>query len=125
MPISFPLLTTGSFLILFLSINLEADSTSASSPIVIKGPDITSLASITFKSLSTSIRLFIASLSVIIPFGLSPSITITEPILNLTIFCTASLSFESGLTVLIFLLITSLTKTKEDISSNSFRQCTH
>jgi len=110
MPASLPLFMTGSFLTFFFAISLAASSMLSVSLIVITGLVMICLAVRVSGAKHCSTKRWRMSRSVMMPTALSPCTTIMEPMLNLFIVATTSLTVVSGRTTRTSFDITSLTR---------------
>ena len=116
MPTSFWLFMTGSLLTLFLTISLAASSILAVSMMVNTGLVMTCLAVRVSGARHGSTNLLRMSRSVMMPTGLSPCTTTMEPMSNLFMVATTSLTLVSGRTTLTSFDMMSLTRTMPAIS---------
>jgi len=115
-PTSLPLFMTGSFLTLFLAISLAVSSMLAVSLMVSTGLVMICLAVRVSGARHGSTNLLRMSRSVMMPTGLSPCTTTMEPMSNLFMVATTSLTLVSGRTTLTSFDMTSLTRTIPAIS---------
>lgn len=110
MPTILLLFVTGRRLILFLAMSFAASSIVVFSFIVVTGLVMICLAVRVSGARHCSTSLLRMSRSVMMPTGLSAWVTIIEPMLNLFIVATTSLTVVSGRTTRTSLDITSLTR---------------
>lgn len=115
-PTNLPLFMTGSLFTLFLAISLAVSSMLAVSLVVSTGLDMICLAVRVSGARHGSTNLLRMSRSVMMPTGLSPCTTTMEPMSNLFMVATTSLTLVSGRTTLTSFDMTSLTRTMPAIS---------